>query len=184
MRSLPAADALRGIELANSRVSEGSREGVIRSDPPGRRESERRVMDWIRQWSFWRRGDTGGPQRREAPARPAAPRSIEEWEHQLVADGVSADWAPRIAERLEPIQRELGLEASPALRRAAVTVFEAQAEMHAYVERNLRDVREVERLLGAFSGELEKLDEVLEVLAAYAQRMRAQPRRKARHTLH
>ena len=42
----------------------------------------------------------------------------------------------------------------------------------------------VERLLGAFSGELEKLDEVLEVLAAYAQRMRAQPRRKSRHTLH
>ena len=151
---------------------------------PGRRETERRLMDWIRQWAFWRREDAGGSKRRNAPTRPDVPRSVEEWERQLLSDGVSAEWAPRIAQRLDPIQRELGLEASPALRRAAVTVFEAQAEAHAYVERNLRDVREVERLLGAFSGELEKLDEVLEVLAAYAQRMRAQPKRKPRHTLH
>ena len=56
--------------------------------------------------------------------------------------------------------------------------------MEARVERSLRDVREVERLLGAFSGELEKLDEVLEVLAAYAQRMRPQPAKRERRTLH
>ena len=73
----------------------------------------------------------------------------------------------------------------PALIRGAVLAMAAQSENQAHVERNLRDVREVERLLGAFTGELEKLDEVLEVLSAYAQRMRPQkPPGSNRRLLH
>ncbi len=55
-------------------------------------------------------------------------------------------------------------------------------------------VREMERMMQAFAGELRKLDESLEVLSAYVQRMRKQKPRKevsetpapsrGRHTLH
>ena len=118
-------------------------------------------------------------------ARPlCAPRRLEDWEARLVDSGVSEDWAPRIARRLESLDAEPDPRGAELLIQAAVATFEVQADAHAYVERNLRDVREVERLLGAFSGELEKLDEVLEVLAAYAQRMRTKPNKKPRHTLH
>ena len=116
----------------------------------------------------------------EAPA----PRRVEDWEARLMEEGVSEEWAARLAHRLESLHQEHGGESADALIRGAVAATEIQAEAHAWVERNMRDVKEVERLLSAFSGELEKLDEVLEVLAAYAQRMRTKPNRKPRHTLH
>ena len=139
-------------------------------------------MDRKWSWAFWRRD---GNERSEH-ARPAAgaPHDLDSWEARLVEEGVSLEWAARLAQRLAPLQRELGIASSESLIRGAVAAVEIQAEAQAHVERNMRDVREVERLLGAFSGELEKLDEVLEVLAAYAQRMRAQPNRGPRHTLH
>jgi hypothetical protein len=119
-----------------------------------------------------------------ARPRAAALLQAREWEARLIEAGVSDDWAPLIARRLELLHRELGPRATVPLLRAAVASYEAQAEAQTALERNLRDVREVERLLGAFSGELEKLDEVLEVLAAYAQRMRTKPGARGRQTLH
>ena len=147
-------------------------------------------MDWNFSWAFWRRRDPSGDDRvrngleRELLKSRPEPRRIEDWEARLVDEGVSEEWAPRLARRLEPLHKELGRGSADALVRATVSSVEVQAEAHAYVERNMRDVREVERLLGAFSGELEKLDEVLEVLAAYAQRMRTKPERNPPHTLH
>jgi hypothetical protein len=81
-------------------------------------------------------------------------------------------------------QRKLGSGSASALILGATLTLGAQAEQQASVDRNLREVKEVERLLGAFSGELEKLDEVLEVLAAYAQRMRTKPTKTERRVLH
>jgi hypothetical protein len=97
---------------------------------------------------------------------------------------VNSDWAIRLAPVLREQFSELGEGSAAGLIRGAVLASEVQAEVQAYVDRNMRDVREVERLLGAFSGELEKLDEVLEVLSAYAQRMRTQPVKPARGMLH
>lgn len=140
-------------------------------------------MDWI--WSrLLRRNDAERKRHDRSDRSHPEPRRLEDWEARLVEEGVSGEWAPRIAQRLEVAHEELGHGCEEALIRAAAATAEVQAEAHADVERNLRDVREVERLLGAFSGELEKLDEVLEVLAAYAQRMRTKPQRKPRHTLH
>ena len=147
-------------------------------------------MDWKMKWGFWRRRDTSGEVRllngsaNQNSDLPAEPRRLEDWQARLVDEGVSEEWAPRLAKRLEPLYKELGDGSAEALIRATVTSVDVQAEAHALVERNMRDVREVERLLGAFSGELEKLDEVLEVLAAYAQRMRTKPDRRPPHTLH
>ena len=131
-------------------------------------------------WRFWATGEALGG----GDARGAEDASVEEWESRLVEEGIGSEWAAPLAERIAPLHRELGAAAVAPLLRATVATVEVQAAAQAHVERNMRDVREVERLLGAFSGELEKLDEVLEVLAAYAQRMRAQPARKDRHTLH
>jgi len=133
----------------------------------------RRRLNWLGFLS----GITGRSAGRE-PAR------VEEWESRLVDLGVGGDWAARLAPRLSAQHAELGRGSALGLMQGAAIATEVQSEAQADVERNLRDVREVERLLGAFSGELEKLDEVLEVLSAYAQRMRAQPARKPRHTLH
>lgn len=115
---------------------------------------------------------------------PLEPRRLEDWEARLAEEGVSDEWAARLARRLEAQYRKFEPGAAEALIQGAVAAAAVQAEAHAWIEHNMRDVKEVERLLGAFSGELEKLDEVLDVLAAYAQRMRTKPNRKVRHTLH
>lgn len=134
-------------------------------------------MEWI--WAFWQRR-----KRTEATREIVEPRGLEEWEARLADEGVSSEWAARLARRLEPLHLEMGQGAADPMIRAAAATLDVQSEARAYVDRNMRDVKEVERLLGAFSGELEKLDEVLEVLAAYAQRMRSKPAKKPRHTLH
>jgi hypothetical protein len=49
----------------------------------------------------------------------------------------------------------------------------AMSDASQTLSENYKELREVERLMGAFSGELTKLDEILEVLSAYARRMRS-----------
>ncbi|MBJ22355.1 MAG: hypothetical protein GY910_15385 [bacterium] len=140
------------------------------------------TMVW--SWAFWRRAEPTDKAFGSGRGAYAEPRRLEEWEAHLADAGVSDEWTPRLARRLEDLHRELGSGSAQPLIRAAAAAVDVQAEVRASVERNMRDVTEVERLLGAFSGELEKLDEVLEVLAAYAQRMRNKPAKKPRHILH
>jgi hypothetical protein len=142
------------------------------------------MMQWSFNWAFWRRNDLADGATGRAGLVQVEPCRIEEWEARLVEEGVSSEWALQLARKLEPLHHELGYSSAATLIRAATAAVEVQAEAHAYVEWNMSEVREVERLLGAFSGELGKLDEVLEVLAAYAQRMRTKPAKKAAHTLH
>lgn len=139
-------------------------------------------MAWNVNWRFWR-GDSTIEQTRSG-ARPGEPRTPEDWATRLVEEGVSSEWAQPIAAQLESAYETLGRGSATALIRGATLAVGAQAFEKASVERSLRDVREVERLLGAFSGELEKLDEVLEVLSAYAQRMRTTPNKTPDRTLH
>jgi hypothetical protein len=145
---------------------------------------EDKTMEWSWRWAFWRRGEAGATAHEGTEPVNPDPKGIEEWEAQLIEAGVSSDWAPRLARRLEPLYDELGRGSARTMILTAAAAVEVQAEAYTQVGRNLKDVKEVERLLGAFGGELEKLDEVLEVLSAYAQRMRNQPAYKARHTLH
>lgn len=140
------------------------------------------VWNWSQRWRLGKReGSKPG-----GATDSAEPRDRIEWEARLAEEGVEKEWVERLALRLDSLHAELGPGSSEALIRAAAATASEQVEAQAEVERNMRDVKEVERLLGAFSGELEKLDEVLEVLSAYAQRMRTPPSRvrKPRHTLH
>lgn len=144
-------------------------------------------MAW--NWRFWRRSVTAKREMRSRTEGSLAegeegPLRIEDWQARLIEAGVSEQWAAPLASRLAPNHRELGQGSALALVRGAALAVEMQAQSLADVELELRDMREVERLLGAFSGELEKLDEVLEVLSTFAQRMRAKPIARSRRVLH
>jgi hypothetical protein len=139
-------------------------------------------MSW--SWCFWKREARVSIEEGSNGETKAEPRRLEEWEARLLEAGVSSEWARQIADRLSPCHADLGRGSAVALIEGAALAVEVQAAAHADVERNMKDVREVERLLGAFSGELEKLDEVLEVLAAYAQKMRSKPPKSSRRVLH
>jgi hypothetical protein len=141
-------------------------------------------MEWNLNWRFWRDETTLWPTRKGSDPSRCEPRAVDDWEARLVEQGVSLQCASRIAAPLQSTHAELGRGSAAALILGASLAIETQASEQASVERSMRDVREVERLLGAFSGELEKLDEVLEVLSAYAQRMRAKPSKTPDRTLH
>ena len=141
----------------------------------GRCRMECSTMEWNRSWRFWRREAFSDSAKAVSSARPFEPQDAQAWQERLMALGVSELWAIRLAKELNPAYLDLGPGSAAGLLEGASLTFAAQAEEQASVERNLREVREVERLLGAFTGELEKLDEVLEVLSAYAQRMRTKP---------
>lgn len=141
-------------------------------------------MEWNLNWRFWREGAVVGTSPKATGGERWEPLTANDWEAHLIERGVSNEWASRIAAQLAPAYAELGRGSAAALLCGAILTIEAQASERAGVERSMRDVREVERLLGAFTGELEKLDEVLEVLAAYAQRMRTKPDTTPGRTLH
>lgn len=50
--------------------------------------------------------------------------------------------------------------------------------------RNTAELREIERMMGAFADELVKLDETLEVLSAYVRRMRTNVEPRSKQLLH
>ena len=141
-------------------------------------------MAWNLSWLFWQGEPVVGASPGTIAGKRREPQTANDWEARLIEEGLSSEWASRIATQLAPAHAELGRGSAAALLRGSTLTVEAQAGERAGVERSMRDVREVERLLGAFSGELEKLDEVLEVLAAYAQRMRTEPDKPAGRTLH
>lgn len=109
---------------------------------------------------------------RRAPARRRLAASRGKIGADLQARGIDAPLADRLARQ---VARQLeGRDAAAyeatldgiALALCATTI---EPECSAGTGSNLQ---EVERLMGAFATELGKLDEVLEVLAAYLRRMR------------
>jgi len=189
-RFLPiAARPGRGTDLAIVPLEDGAPGGAAsggaRERDPARRDEETMERRGLWQWLI---GRLARPAVETAPSpapRHVDPRNLAEWEGRIVASGVSREQAVRLAPLLASAQRELGRGSTPALIRGGALALAMLGEGQAQAERSLRDVREVERLLGAFTGELEKLDEVLEVLSAYAQRMRPQkPGGNPRRLLH
>ncbi|RIL06497.1 MAG: hypothetical protein DCC71_06760 [Proteobacteria bacterium] len=87
--------------------------------------------------------------------------------------GVPKPLREALGQRLADLAADLPEDAY----RAALAGVAAAHDVHRLGEesaqRTLRDYQEIQRLLGAFSGEMKKLDEALRVLAAYVQRMRS-----------
>ena len=150
----------------------------------GRSFTEFGTMEWNWNGRSWRAKLFRLGSRESIGGAAREPRTRPDWEARLIEGGVSEGSASSLAAQLESAYAELGRGSAESLVRGAVLAVTAQAEQKQRSGRDLRALREVERLLGAFSGELEKLDEVLEVLAAYAQRMRHKPTRLSGQTLH
>ena len=97
---------------------------------------------------------------------------IERIRAALETRGVSREMAELLGSRLEERLADLSGESTNALLDGVALALDLHQHSSVQVAQSLRGLREVERMMGAFSGELSKLDEVLEVLAAYVARMR------------
>ena len=102
----------------------------------------------------------------------------------LVEGGVGSEASVVLAEELEARLEEFPDSAYPALLAGAVAAVEMHQRAEEAAARNAKELKEVERLMGAFAGELTKLDEVVEVLAAYVRRMRSSTPRTIERVLH
>jgi hypothetical protein len=108
----------------------------------------------------------------------------------LEARGVSPERAVQLASQLSQGRswKRLSLGQYEALLDGASVTAAPEPGVTPTGEENVEQVREIERMMQAFAGELAKLDESLEVLSAYVRRMREQPTVKPRsvgsQTLH
>ena len=141
-------------------------------------------------WKRWRAGGAGLARDRvsESAARPPEDR-VDGIRAQLESRGVSSRVSGPVAARLErqleidPAQQDRALGApGDSTQWLLDGVAEALQGLEANVSTVLPggsglssepDLRELERLMGAFAGELAKLEEVLDVLNAHVERMRA-----------
>jgi len=100
--------------------------------------------------------------------------SLAACRRELEARGLDPGFADALAERLATAAAEAHPEYVRGLRAGIAEAYAVHRDALERLRSSLRDVDEVGRLMSAFGGELEKLDEALRVLAAYLERMRAQ----------
>jgi hypothetical protein len=107
------------------------------------------------------------------PPRSASPaRDREQIRRDLERLGVGEELRDALCRRLEPIAPTLSEDAYQAALAGIAAANDVHRVGEAALERSMGDLREIQRLLGAFSDEMRKLDEALRVLSTYVQRMR------------
>lgn len=98
----------------------------------------------------------------------------ERMRRHLEGRGIPAESAVVLAERLEGRVGGLDVEAQNLVLEGVADAYTGSSESRDALADRLCEVREIERLMFAFSEELGKLDEILEVLSAHVRRMRVQ----------
>ena len=121
-------------------------------------------------------------ERREAP-RQAAERG-EEIRSELERRGLSEGFARAVAAQLEPFVAELPEEQFAAVLSGVTLAYGVHRRSIEAFRRTAAELDEVQHLLGSFSTELHKLDEAVEILAAYAARLRHATAPPPGRTLH
>ena len=91
----------------------------------------------------------------------------------LAKSGLLGEEAKRIADAIIEQLRLTGAQGYEDLIAGVRFSHQARAEVMADWDRMQRELRQLERLMSGFGTEIRKLDEVLEVLAAYVRRMRS-----------
>ena len=86
--------------------------------------------------------------------------------------GVGEELRDALARRLESVAASLRDDAYQAALAGIAAAHDVHRLGEAALARSMGDLREIQRLLGAFSDEMRKLDEALRVLSTYVQRMR------------
>ena len=118
----------------------------------------------------WKPELTSAPEEPPAPSEDVALR--DRISSDLQARGVVVPAADVLAGRVATdLEGERDDDYARILDGVALG-FRAQSNIVDDLSRSATDLQEIERLMSSFAGELTKLDEVLEVLAAYLRRMR------------
>jgi len=118
------------------------------------------------------RGRAGGGGRK-AGRQGREPTPRERIAGELAELGVAEEAQPELSRRLEPLSRVLAAGAWEAALAGVALAHGLHREQEQALRRSVRDLGEVQRLLGAFAEEMGKLDEALAILTTYVKRMRA-----------
>jgi hypothetical protein len=121
-----------------------------------------------------------GPVRARGARRTPAPSIRAE----LTRRGVGEGFARAVSEQLEPFAAELPPDHVDAVIAGVALAWGVHRRSVEAFRRTATDLEEVQRLLASFAGELHKLDEALETLAAYAARLRTTTRPPPGRTVH
>ncbi|MBW1886527.1 MAG: hypothetical protein JRJ58_23580 [Deltaproteobacteria bacterium] len=117
---------------------------------------------------------------RQIEAEERAAKLLDRVSRDLESRGITADLSAMIAVQLCERKRNGDDSLTPdqyeALIDGAALACDVHCDVESDSEASVSQVREVERMMQAFAGELSKLDESLEVLSAYVRRMRKQPK--------
>lgn len=113
--------------------------------------------------------------RAKSDAGRNAPRGAEREEgirSELERRGLSEEFARAVSAQLQPFAAELAPEQFEAVLSGVALAYGVHRRSVDAFRRTVTELEEVQHLLGSFGGELRKLDEAMEVLAAYAARLR------------
>ena len=91
----------------------------------------------------------------------------------LAARGVAPEFCEALSDRLESQVESFDAPSYLPLLDGVAAAYGVHEETSEALSSRLRELSELERLMSAFAGELSKLDEVLNVLAAHVGRMRS-----------
>lgn len=119
----------------------------------------------------------------DAPGDPVKPQAKERIRDGLEERGLPSDASERMSSQLEEHAETAPAELD-AMLDGVVAAFGAEDSAREELTRNLAELKEIERLMESFVGELSKLDESLEVLSAFLRRMRNNTGGPGRRVLH
>jgi hypothetical protein len=115
--------------------------------------------------------------RGKSDAVRSAPRAAERERgegirSELERRGISDEFARAVAKQLEPFSTDLAPEQFEAVLSGVALAYGVHRRSIDAFRRTVTELEEVQVLLGSFGSELRKLDEAVEILAAYAARLR------------
>ena len=104
----------------------------------------------------------------------AKPDVLEACRRELESLGVDTGFAEAIVPTLMELSAGGNDPTRSGFLAGVVAAYAVHRDAVERLRRSLREVNELGRLVDAFGGELEKLDEALRTLGAYVERMRSQ----------
>jgi len=130
----------------------------------------------------------------ELDGATCAPSSVEQTDERAKLEarvredvelqGVIGEEGKRVARAVVDVAIANGAESYAFLLQGIRIANDARGDVAADLARSNRELQQLDRLMRGFSSELRKLDEVVEVLAAYLRRMRTTAGDATRRTLH
>ena len=124
------------------------------------------------------------PQRRSPNPEPQSDEERARVRRDLERRGVDADFARALLPRVEELRASLPAGAYAGVLAGVSLAYAAHREKHTGPPQESEQMGELQELMRAFVGELQKVDEALQLLFVYLKRMRTRAQRDPDDTLH